>query len=165
MDEDIVAALEELNCLSVAALKAKYKEEFGREATLTNRTWLLRNIAWQMQAKMAGGLSERALRRAAEIVDDADLRTRAPRRLVPANQRTSKRALKSYFPSVKDWRLPATGTLITRRYRERTIIVKVLESGFEYESARYVSLSAIARKITGTRWNGFKFFGLGTAGE
>jgi putative bacteriophage related protein len=39
-------------------------------------------------------------------------------------------------------------------------MVKVLENGFEYDGVEYSSLSAIARKITGTNWNGFKFFGL-----
>jgi hypothetical protein len=37
--------------------------------------------------------------------------------------------------------------------------VKVREEGFEYESKLYKSLSAIAREVTGTKWNGFLFFG------
>ena len=43
---------------------------------------------------------------------------------------------------------------------DRQIVVKVLGDGFEYESRRYRSLSAIAREVTGTRWNGLLFFGL-----
>jgi hypothetical protein len=38
--------------------------------------------------------------------------------------------------------------------------VKVLETGFEYNGAVYASLSAVALQITGTRWNGFLFFGI-----
>jgi hypothetical protein len=56
--------------------------------------------------------------------------------------------------------LPAPGTLLTRRVGDRRIVVKVLRDGFEYESRRYRSLSAIAREVTGTRWNGLLFFGL-----
>jgi hypothetical protein len=60
----------------------------------------------------------------------------------------------------KDWRLPAPGTLLTRRLDGRDVVVKVLKDGFEYQSRRYRSLSAIAREVTGTRWNGLLFFGL-----
>jgi hypothetical protein len=56
--------------------------------------------------------------------------------------------------------LPGQGTLLTRRLGDRQIVVKVLSDGFEYESRRYRSLSAIAREVTGTRWNGLLFFGL-----
>jgi Protein of unknown function (DUF2924) len=56
--------------------------------------------------------------------------------------------------------VPVAGTLLTRRLGDRQIVVKVLAEGFEYESRRYRSLSAIARQVTGTRWNGLLFFGL-----
>jgi hypothetical protein len=56
--------------------------------------------------------------------------------------------------------LPAPGSLLTRRLDDRQIVVKVLEEGFEFESRRYRSLSAIAREVTATRWNGLLFFGL-----
>jgi hypothetical protein len=56
--------------------------------------------------------------------------------------------------------LPEPGSLLTRRVGDRQVVVKVLKEGFEYESRRYRSLSAIAREITGTRWNGLLFFGL-----
>ena len=60
----------------------------------------------------------------------------------------------------RDRRLPPPGTLLTRRIDNRQIVVKVLEAGFEFETRRYGSLSAIAREVTGTRWNGLLFFGL-----
>jgi hypothetical protein len=47
-----------------------------------------------------------------------------------------------------------------RDYKGRSIVVKVRENGFEYESRIYKSLSAVAREVTGTKWNGFLFFGL-----
>jgi hypothetical protein len=52
------------------------------------------------------------------------------------------------------------GTVLRRSYGEQTVVVKVLPEGFEYEGRQYRSLSAIARRATGTRWNGLLFFGL-----
>jgi len=56
--------------------------------------------------------------------------------------------------------LPKPGTLLSRRYAGREVVVKVLSEGFEYQTRNYRSLSAIARDVTGTRWNGLLFFGL-----
>ena len=50
--------------------------------------------------------------------------------------------------------------MLTRVYRGAPVSVKVLERGFEYDGMTYASLSAIAYRATGTRWNGFLFFGL-----
>ena len=60
----------------------------------------------------------------------------------------------------RDQRLPPLGTLLTRRIDDRKVVVKVLAEGFEFETRQYGSLSAIAREVTGTRWNGLLFFGL-----
>jgi hypothetical protein len=61
-------------------------------------------------------------------------------------------------------RLPLPGTLITRQYKGRQIQVKVVADGFEFEGEFYKSLSAVAKKITGSHWNGFKFFNLQSEG-
>ena len=106
------------------------------------------------------GLSERARRRAAEIVDDSDLRTRAPRDFLSGQVPATAACAVDRSHSQRDWRLPTAGTLLTRRMGDRQIVVKVLEDGYEFESHRYRSLSAIAREVTGTRWNGLLFFGL-----
>ena len=79
MDQGIVAALEELQGLNVAALRNRYRQVVGEESKSSNKQFLVRRIAWRLQANLKGGLSERARRRAEEIADDADLRTRAPR--------------------------------------------------------------------------------------
>jgi hypothetical protein len=60
----------------------------------------------------------------------------------------------------RDRRLPEAGSRLTRSYQQLTIEVTVLETGFEYNGAVYSSLSAIAHQVTGTRWNGFLFFGI-----
>ena len=60
----------------------------------------------------------------------------------------------------QDRRLPLPGTLLSRKWKGRTILVEVLAKGFRHDSQHYFSLSAIANAITGTRWNGLAFFGL-----
>jgi hypothetical protein len=158
MDSAIIAAIEELPKLKVAALQKRYRELFGEESKSSNKQFLFRRIAFRLQANAEGDLSERARRRAAEIADDRDLRVRAPREFVAPPDFISGAADRTRPP--KDYRLPAPGALLTRRVGERQIVVKVLKDGFEFESRRYRSLSAIAREVTGTRWNGLVFFGL-----
>ena len=160
MDPSVVRAIEELRSLRVAALKIKYRDLFGEESRSSNKQFLFRRIAWRLQATVEGDLSERARHRAAEIVNDADLRTRAPKGFVPGQGSVAVPWTADRSQPPKDWRLPPPGTLLTRRLDDRQIVVKVLEGGFEYESRRYRSLSAIAREVTGTRWNGLLFFGL-----
>ena len=60
-------------------------------------------------------------------------------------------------------RLPIPGTVLTRKYRGRQIEVKVLPNAFEYDGQNYRSLTAVAKAITGSHWNGHLFFGLTTA--
>jgi hypothetical protein len=158
MDQIVVAAMYELQDLKIPALRKRYRELFGEESKSSNKQFLFRRIAFRLQANAEGDLSERARRRAVEIADDRDLRVRAPKEfLIGADP--SSRGIDPTRPP-KDWRLPGPGTLLTRRVGDRQIVVKVLEDGFEYESRVYRSLSAIAREITGTRWNGLAFFRL-----
>jgi hypothetical protein len=66
----------------------------------------------------------------------------------------------------RDSRLLLPGTVLTRTFRDQNITVQVLEKGFQYEGMVYRSLSAVARHISGTQWNGFSFFRLqGCAGS
>jgi hypothetical protein len=65
----------------------------------------------------------------------------------------------------RDPRIPLPGTVLVRHVGGRTVTVKVLERGFEYEGRIYSSLSSIAREVTGTIWNGLLFFGLVRRGE
>jgi DUF2924 family protein len=111
-----------------------------------------------LQANGEGDLSERARRRATEVADDRDLRIRAPKEFLARPGSGFWMVDRTRPP--KDSRLPTPGTLLTRRLGDRQIVVKVPADGFEYESHRYRSLSAIAREATGTRWNGLLFFGL-----
>jgi hypothetical protein len=158
MDPTVITALEALQDWKVAELKKRYRELFGEASKSSNKQFLFRRIAWRLQANGEGDLSERARRRATEIADDRDLRIRAPKEFLARPDSGSWMVDRTRPP--KDGRLPAPGTLLTRRLGDRQIVVKVLADGFEYESRRYRSLSAIAREATGTRWNGLLFFGL-----
>jgi hypothetical protein len=153
MEQAIAGELEQLQRMPVAQLRARYREVYGEESRSAHKPHLVRRIAWRLQALALGDLTERAERRAREIAHDADLKTQVPRvwaQSAGASTATNRR----------DRRLPVAGTVLRRPYRERTVEVKVLAEGFEYEGKRYESLSAVARVITGTHWNGLLFFGL-----
>jgi Protein of unknown function (DUF2924) len=66
-----VAALQRL---TIGQLRQRFSEVFGEATSASNRTWLVKRIAWRMQALAEGDLSQRARRRAAELAQDADLR-------------------------------------------------------------------------------------------
>jgi hypothetical protein len=151
-----VAALQRM---TVKELRARYAEVFGEETPANNKAWLVKRIAWRLQALAEGGLSERARQRAAELANDADLRLSPPKaKADPApGERTKTAALR-----VKgDDRLPLPGTVITRKYKGETLHVKVLPHGFEFEGEVFKSLGAVAKAITGQHCNGYYFFRLG----
>ena len=137
---------------TVAQLKVKYRELFGDESRSNHKQFLIRRVAWRLQAIAEGGLSERARQRALTLAQDADLRLTAPR----SQPSASTGQLRKY----RDPRLPSPGTVLTRNFQGKTLTVHVLEEGFRYEDRVYRSLSAVARQISGTQWNGFLFFGL-----
>ena len=158
MDESLYIEIERLRELQISELQVRYREVFGEECRSKHKQHLIRRIAWRLQALAYGDLSERAHQRALAIANDADLRTQVPAAWIYAERITSK-------VSGKDRRLPITGTILSRKHQGKTVTVKVLKDGFEYEGQRYHSLSAIARAATGTRWNGLLFFGLATRGK
>jgi Protein of unknown function (DUF2924) len=160
MDMALVRRIEELRRLSVPALKVKYREVFGVETRSSHKQYLFRRIAWQLQAQLEGGLSERALDRVLQIADDADLRSSGPKGFRSWPEQPQKIQPRAHSGNHRDGRRPQPGTLLTRRHQGREVVVKVLDEGFEYQSQHYGSLSAIALVVTGTRWNGLLFFGL-----
>ena len=111
---------------------------FGEENNSRNKAWLVKRITWRMQAQAEGGLSERALKRAAEIADDADLRIRPP--LMKAPVKEAPVAVLD-FKHVDD-RLPPPGTVITRKYKGGVLQVKRASDGFEYARGRFTPRSA-----------------------
>lgn len=148
--------LNQLRQLTTAELQIKYRELFGCASHSNHKGYLFRRVAWRLQSLAEGGLSERARHYAREIAEDADLRLCAPKNLVGAQPSIQVATASGQI----DPRLPAPGTQLIKRYKNETIAVTVLEDGFRYGEKVYKSLSAIARKVTGTQWNGFSFFGL-----
>jgi hypothetical protein len=155
-----VAALQRL---TVKELRARYAEAFGEDTNANNKAWLIKRIAWRLQALAEGDLSERARRRAAELVNDADLRLSPPRvKAVPVE--ATGQMVTGVLAHKADDRLPLPGTIINRAYKGQTLQVRVLANGFEYEGEVFKSLSAVAKAITGQHCNGFHFFRLGQEG-
>jgi hypothetical protein len=147
-----VAALERL---SVGQLRQRFAELFGEATLASNRIWLIKRIAWRMQALAEGDLSERARRRAAELARDADLRLNPP----PSKATTTTPPPQPvHIPAPVDPRLPPPGTLLTRPYKGQLVQVQVLTDGFAYAGRVYPSLSAVAKAVTGSHCNGFLFF-------
>ena len=147
--------------LSAPQLQAIHRELFGGEHPIANCQHLRRKIAWHLQAAKESGLPESVRQYAIAIARGTELRMRisenAARRQaqVPLEQTVTTKVIQT-----RDARLPMPGSLIVKKYKDQTIVVKVLNEGFEYDGRRFASLSAIAGEITGTRWNGFAFFGL-----
>jgi hypothetical protein len=150
--------------MTVKQLREKYAAVFGEGTATGNKTWLVRRIAWRIQALAEGDLSERAKGRAAELARDADLR------LIPPPARAAEEEMPVGRTRTKDVRVPADarlpppGSILTRSYKGGVVQVKVLVDGFEYAGAVYASLSAAAKAVTGSHCNGFHFFKLTTAG-
>jgi hypothetical protein len=147
--------------LTAADLQAVHLELFGAEHPIANCQHLRRKIAWHLQAAENGGLPESVRQYAIAIARGTELRSRisdnsARRRAgVPLDRTVTTAVIQT-----RDARLPMPGSLIVKEYKAETVVVKVLDDGFEYDGRRFASLSAIAGEITGTRWNGFAFFGL-----
>ena len=156
---DLANELAALRGMTTADLKHKYSGVFGEEARTANKDWLIKRIAWRLQAIVEGDLSERARRRAAQLADDADLRVTAPRARQTKTNRDQTRIKKTSSLSSKD-HLPMPGTVLARPYKGTTILVTVGEEGFEHEGTLYRSLSAVAKAITGSHCSGHRFFGL-----
>jgi hypothetical protein len=157
MTEQVFREIAQLGGMKTKALQRRYYEAFGEPSNSGNAAYLRKRIAWRIQFLAEGGLSERAKKRAAELACEADLRQRAPLEAVLVE--TSIKATTA-VSHARDPRLPKPGTLLSRIFKGRRIVVTVLDGGFSFEGREYKSLSAIAAEVTGTRWNGFQFFSL-----
>jgi hypothetical protein len=142
---------------TVDGLRTKFAEVFGEPTRSRHKEYLVKRIIWRMQANAEGGLSERALARARELANDADLRLSAPRQPKPADAPARTVTVATTMRPSTDL-LP--GTMLQRQYKGRTVRVTVLADGFEHEGERYKSLTAVAKAVTGQHWNGRLFFGL-----
>ncbi|MCF7960466.1 MAG: DUF2924 domain-containing protein [Pirellula sp.] len=163
MQLDIDKEVALLHRMTVGQLREKYQETWGEPTNTRNKHWLVKRIAWKMQANIEGDISERARRRAAELARGTDIRTTAPKAVKPMPKPTGD-TVTGFVQPEEDNRLPPPKSVLERVYKGEKILVLVLENGFEYEGAIYKTLSAVAKKITGQHCNGYHFFNLNKKG-
>jgi len=169
-EADVSAELTALTAMTIPDLQRRYHSLFGRPAPTNHRVFLLRRVAWELQVRWAGGLSDRATERLAELADVINPLTEA---VIAASRRGASKPAGTAMPHDRgasracrritrnrSIRRPQSGTVIQRIYQGRRISVHVREDDFEYDGRRYRSLSAIAKAVTGAHWNGWLFFGL-----
>lgn len=135
----LLARLAALKTAPIPDLKALWRDLFDAEAPPYNRTFLESRLAYRLQELAYGGLAVTTVARLENMAEDFD---------------TSKARRK------KELDRPIAGTQLVREWKGVEHCVTVREDGFEYQGRPFQSLSAVARAITGTRWNGHAFFGL-----
>ena len=140
MTDSVLAQLAALKTAPVAGLKQKWRDLFDREPPPYNRRFLESRLAYPIQELAYGGLSEETLERLEALADE--LEGKKSRRSSLLNNR------------------PIAGTQLIREWNGVEHRVTVRNSDFEYQGRPYKSLSAVAKHITGTQWNGLVFFGL-----
>ena len=144
--DPIPARLVALKAASTPELKKQWRELFDSEPPAFNRRYLESRLAYRIQELAYGGLKPETRARLEALGEQLDGGNIVLRR-VRADSR------------------PLPGTRLIREHDGVQHVVTVRPDDFEYEGRPYRSLSAIARHITGTRWNGWTFFGLkGRAG-
>ena len=138
MNNSVLAQLAALPEKTTAELKQLWRDLYDREPPPYNKPFLIKRLAYRIQELAYGGLSARAEAKLKELIEEED------------------RRVKGKLPVRKGDR-PIAGTRLIREWQGVEHCATVLDDGFEYQGRRYKSLSAIARAITGTRWNGPAF--------
>jgi hypothetical protein len=141
MTDSIPARVAALKTMPMPELRAQWRALFDADPPPFNRRHLENRIAYRIQELAYGGLKPETLRRLEALGDIYD------------NDNVTTRRIRH------DAR-PVVGTQLVREYQGVEYTVTVLAEGYEWQGRPYRSLSAIARAITGTRWNGLVFFGL-----
>ena len=141
---------------SLGELKTKYEELFpGQKAPSNNKIFMWRKIAYRLQELESDGISAEAQSKIQQLIQQYDpINNKALRPDSMPENKPKKSNLS------RDKRLPIPGTVITKEYKGIKLQIKILESGFEYNSKIYKSLTAVAKEVTGAHWNGYLFFNL-----
>ncbi len=141
MTDCIPARLAALKTTPTPDLRKQWRDLFETEPPPYNRRYLESRLAYRIQELAYGGLKPETIRRLEQLGEQLDGGDRKKSRI--------RADLK-----------PIAGTRLIREYQGVEQVVTVTQVGFEWQGRPYQSLSAIARAITGTRWNGRVFFGL-----
>jgi hypothetical protein len=153
---DLSEIQKELDKLNMRELRSRFASYYTYTPQTRRKAHLVSKILWAIQRDALGDISAQARKTALSIANDRDVRERFPKPIIEvplAAERTKSIAFK---PSVE----MTAGTILTRNHKGREVRVTVLDNGFEYDGRWFKSLSAIAREVTGTQWNGKLFFGL-----
>ena len=145
-DASVVAQLAALRKMSVVELKQRWEILFGTPAPNNSRSYLEVRLGNRIQELMLGGLS-RDTRRVLDLL------------VKELEGKNTRKAI------MTDPRKPIPGTRLLREWDGAEHSVTVLRDGFDWQGRKFKSLSAVARAITGTQWNGYRFFGLREAGR
>jgi len=143
---DLLAQLAALETTPTDELADQYVGLYDMQPRLRRRRWLIRRIAWALQAREHGGLSTTARARLDELMAEIEVPAAGAARPEPKRRSDGL----------------SVGTTLSRTWHGREYLVRVVENGFESDGVVYASLSAVARAITGARWNGRLFFQLTT---
>jgi hypothetical protein len=138
---DVLGRLAALKTTATPELKQQWRELFGAEPPPYNRRFLESRLGYRIQELAYGGLKPETLARLEKLGEQFDGGKVAVRRIRGDDK-------------------PIAGTRLIREFQGVEHTVTVLQDGYDYQGRPYQSLSAIARAITGTRWNGWVFFGL-----
>ena len=141
MNDSVLARVAALKTMPTAELKQQWQQLFETQAPPYNRRFLESRLAYRIQELAYGGLKPETVKRLEALGEQFDGGNITVRRLRADDK-------------------PISGTRLIREYQGIEHTVTVLNDGYEWQGRPYQSLSAIARAITGTRWNGWRFFGL-----
>ncbi len=141
MTDTIPARLAALKTTPLPELKAQWRELFETDPPQFNRRALENRLAYRIQELAYGGLKPETIRRLEILGEQFD-----------SGNVTTRR--------IRHDAMPIAGTRLIREWQGVEHTATVLDDGFEYQGRRYKSLSAVARAVTGTRWNGPLWFGL-----
>lgn len=137
----VLAKLAALKDMTVRELKSEWHTLMGSPAPNNSRPFLERRIAYRIQELTFGGITKPTRQLLDALADEVE----------------GKKVRKSM---ISDPRNPVIGTQLVREWDGAEHTITVLKDGFDWQGRRYKSLSAVARDITGTQWNGYRFFGL-----
>jgi hypothetical protein len=140
-DRTVLARLSALKHMSVKELKDEWETLFGEAAPNNSRIFLEIRLGYRIQELTYGG-PDRETRRMLDLLAD------------------EVEGLSTRKSQIADPRNPVAGTRLVRDWDGMAHTVTVLKDGFDWQGRKFKSLSAVAREITGTRWNGYRFFGL-----
>ena len=139
--DPIPARLVALKTMPTSELKNQWRQLFETEPPAFNRRYLESRLAYRIQELAYGGLKPETVRRLEKLGEELD------------GGNVTTRKMRADLK-------PIAGTRLIREWQGVEHLVTVTADGFEWQGRPYKSLSAIARAITGTRWNGWTFFGL-----